>query len=110
MDATEAALNVIRSWNLPEVARFAVERRGFGNSDGGFGIISPHELDENDKAQGSSIPDGQVEIYCFWGPPDGYEFQISEAVYLEILVKELEDKGLDQSARKVKEFRRKMDS
>lgn len=81
-----AILDAIRSWSCPsDLARFARERHGYGNTDGGFGVTYPGDLDEYDKAHGAAIADGFIEVYGFWGPPDGYEFHVPETQYLQVL-------------------------
>ena len=82
-----AARDAIRHWSqLPELAEFAVRRHGFGDSDGGFGVTYPGDLDEYDRVvDGIHIPEGFVQVYGFWGPPDGYELLVPEAVYLDQL-------------------------
>ena len=50
-DPTFAALTAIRHWsNKAELAQFALDRHGFGDTDGGFGITYPNDLDEYDKS------------------------------------------------------------
>jgi hypothetical protein len=79
-----AARDVIRHWSrLSELAEFAACRHGFGDSDGGFGVTYPGDLDEYDRVvDGVRIPEGYVRVYGFRGPPDGYEVLVPEAVYL----------------------------
>src|SRR5262245_12592136 len=70
-----AARDAIRHWSrLPELAEFAALRHGFGDSDGGFGVTYPGDLDDYDhEVDGVCIPEGFVQAYGFWGPPNGYE-------------------------------------
>ena len=87
---------VIDAWSNPaEVAAFALKRRGFGDSNGGFGVVYPHGLDEYQReVEGMFIPDGHVELYGFWGPAHGgYEFLVAEKLYLAILADYLQSLG-----------------
>jgi len=87
---------VIDAWSNPaEVAAFALKRRGFGDSNGGFGVVYPHSLDEYQReVEGMFIPDGHVELYGFWGPAHGgYEFPVAEKLYLAILADYLQSLG-----------------
>jgi hypothetical protein len=94
-DAVTAALDAVRYWRpMTELARFAAERHGFGDTDGGFGVTYPDDLDEYDRAvEGTFIPPGFVRVYGFWGPPDGYERLVPEAVYLRVLADVLAGAG-----------------
>ncbi len=85
-------------------------RYGFGDSDGGFGVTYSTDLDEYDReVEGVSIPQGWVEAYCFWGSPDGYETQIPEHEFVDIVHQALvADNRLDLAAA-VSNFRRKCD-
>jgi hypothetical protein len=83
-------LDVIRSWRIEKLASCAIARHGYKNSDGGFGIIYPNDLDDEDR---DDIAAGNVNIYGFWGFPDGDEFEISEILYLEMLVAFLRSHG-----------------
>ncbi|HYE18386.1 MAG TPA: hypothetical protein VEA69_08070 [Tepidisphaeraceae bacterium] len=50
-DPVNASLASIRhGHDLAQLARFAAERHGFGDSDGGFGITYPSDLDEYERA------------------------------------------------------------
>jgi hypothetical protein len=91
----DAILDAIRSWPcLAELASFAKGRHGFGNSDGGFGVIYPGDLDAYDRSvAGAAILEGHVQVYGFWGPPDGYEINVPERLYLEALAGELSQMG-----------------
>lgn len=98
---------VMAHWPRPaDLASFALKRHGFGDNDGGFGIIYPNDLDEFDLANGDSIPDGFIEIYGFWGRPHGWEFQVLESEYLECLVEYLQAHGLVREAEEVKRLER----
>lgn len=88
-------LNVIRKWPWPaQLAEFAVRRHGFADTDGGFGVTYPDDLDDYERATGGHIPEAFLEIWGFWGSPEGDEFHFSERRYLEILAAYLEDLGL----------------
>jgi hypothetical protein len=104
-DPTAAALASIRhGHDLAQLARFAAERHGFGDSDGGFGITYPSDLDEYDRATGAAeIPDGHVLAYGFWGGgAGGYDVLVPESLYLRVLEGELERHGLSQEAAAVR--------
>jgi hypothetical protein len=58
----------------------------------------PDDLDAFDLAQGHRIPAGFVEVYIGWGAPDGFEAQLAEARYLEIVATVLEEAGLTAEA------------
>lgn len=90
-----AIREVIRHWSrLTDLAHFAVQGHGFGDDNGGFGVIYPNDIDEYGRVvEGISIPDGFVQIYGFWGLPNGYEFLIMERFYLEVLIDILTEKG-----------------
>ena len=102
-DPESAAREAIRHWHrLPALAEFAVQRHGFGDSNGGFGIIYPGDLDEYDRVVlGDHIPAGFVQAYGFWGPPDGYEVLVPETTYLAALADELSAAGHAAEAARV---------
>jgi hypothetical protein len=98
-----AARDAIRHWSrLAELAEFAARRHGFGDSDGGFGVTYPGDLDDFDRASGEFIPDGFVQVYGFWGPPDGYEVLVPEVVYLAQLAGVLSAAGQVAEAARVR--------
>jgi hypothetical protein len=103
-DLESAIRDVIRHWSrLAELAEFAVDRHGFGDSDGGFGVTYPGDLDEYDRVvEGCYIPPGFVKVYGFWGPPDGYELLVTESQYLRTLIAVLSDAGLTAEAARVR--------
>lgn len=104
-DPTLAALIAIRHWrDKSALARFAADRHGFGDSDGGFGITYPSDLDEHDRAvEGVQIPTGHVLAYGFWGgSAGGYEVLVPEALYRRVLSEVLECLGLRQDAAMVR--------
>jgi hypothetical protein len=81
---------------------FAVRRHGYGNTDGGFGVIYPSDLDGADRAAGENIPDGFVQVYGFWGPPDGYELFVSESEYLDVLAGVLGSAGHPRESEQIR--------
>jgi hypothetical protein len=99
-DAVAAA---ILHWSsLAELARFAVDRHGFGDDNGGFGVIYPDDLDEYARVvERVEIPEGFVQVYGFWGPPEGYEILVPEADYLRWLAAALRDAGHPKEAAQV---------
>jgi hypothetical protein len=101
-----AAREAIRHWRrLPELADFAVCRHGFGDSDGGFGVIYPGDLDEYARVvERTSIPERSVQVYGFWGPPDGYELLVDELAYLRTLANVLSEAGHAAEAARVRSF------
>lgn len=104
LPSPETALrDAIRHWSrLPELAEFAIQRHGFGNTDCGFGVTYPGDLDEHERAIGAiDIPEGFVQVYGFWGLPDGYEFVVSESAYLTTLAEMLAVEGYPAEAQLV---------
>jgi hypothetical protein len=51
---------------------------------------------------GLNIPEGFVQVYGFWGPPDGYELLVPEAVYLDTLAGVLSGAGHAAEASQVR--------
>ena len=87
------------------MAKFATARHGFGNSDGGFGVTYPQDLDDYDReVDGAHIKTGDVRVYGFWGPPDGYEVDVSERHYLTILAAVLAETGLIAESSRVRDM------
>ena len=86
---------------MTELAEFAAHRHGYGNTDGGFVITYPGDLDDYDRAvDGIRIPEGFIRVYGFWGPPAGYEVLVSEFEYLNTLAAVLSAAGhLAEAAR-----------
>ncbi len=103
-DPETAVRESVRSWSsLRQLAEFAVLRHGYGNSDGGFGVTYPEDLDEYDReVNGYTIPSGHVEIYGFWGAPDGYDVTVTESFYLGVLAFMLEEAGFETEAESVR--------
>jgi hypothetical protein len=87
--SSEAACReIISQWSqLSELADFAELRHGYGNSDGGFGITYPGDLDEYEiEVEGIKIPNGSVLLYGYtFALPPGYELLVSEHDYLTVL-------------------------
>jgi hypothetical protein len=95
-DNEAACFDVIRNtFSLPRLAEFATRRVSYGNSDRGCG------LDYGDVGDGRVPPPGEVRIYDFWGPPDGYEVIIPEATYLSVLAQVLQQNGFAAEAEQV---------
>ena len=59
-DPTFAALTAIRHWyDKPALVQFALARHGFGDTNGGFGITYPGDLDDHERmVEGRVIPEG----------------------------------------------------
>jgi hypothetical protein len=103
-----AVLLVIRFWrSLEELATFALKRHGFGNSDVGFGVTYPDDLDPDERMR-DPIPDGCVCIYEGWGPPLGLELFVPEIEYLDTLAEELVSNGLSEAAADVRALRQRL--
>jgi hypothetical protein len=95
-DHEAACFDVIRNTiPLLRLAEFAIRRVSYGNSDRGCG------LDYGDLGDGRVLPPGQILIYDFWGPPDGYEVIVPEAVYLSVLAQVLYQNGFAADAEQV---------
>jgi hypothetical protein len=102
-DPNAAAREAIRHWStLVQLVEFAEKRHGFGDSNGGFGVTYPADLDDFDRAQGVNIPEGRIQVYGFWGPPDGYEVLVSEQTYMNVLAEELLIAGFPSEAEHVR--------
>lgn len=103
-DPTFASLTAIRHWrNIEELVQFALDRRGFGDTNGGFGILYPSDLDEYEKkTEGLNVPEGFVLAYGFGGSPDGYELLVPEWLYRDVLAEVLECLELWRQAAKVR--------
>lgn len=107
MDAPEpstACREVILEWRrLAELADFAERRHGYGNSNGGFGVHYPEDLDEYDiHVDGIQIPVGSLLLYGYaFVIPPGYEVLVDEKVYLRTLKDVLLEHGLVADAERV---------
>jgi hypothetical protein len=90
---------VIGSWNIRELAAFAEHRIGYQNTDHMVGIHYPDDLDDYDReVAGIDIPKGWVAVVIGLG-----EWRnVPERLYLEILVEELEAKGMPADAARVR--------
>jgi hypothetical protein len=99
-----ACREVIANWRrLAELAGFAELLHGFGNSDGGFGIAYPEDLDEYDIHVGMTIPEGMIEVYAYTSAdPPGYEMLVAESRYLRVLADVLREHGLSDEAIRVR--------
>jgi hypothetical protein len=108
VDAPEeivACREVIMEWPmLAQLAEFAQQRHGYGNSDGGFGILYPEDIDEFQMLiNGVHIPKGSLLVYGFAiAQPPGYELLVSERSYLAVLVSVLSEAGLPGEAATVR--------
>ena len=102
----EQLREIIEAWSrIEELPGYAMKRHGFGDSNGGFGITYPEDLDEYQReVEKVTIPAGMVQAYGYWGPPQGYEFLVAEARYLSVLAKILIEKGLANEAACVTEY------
>ncbi len=98
-----AARDAIRHWwRLTDLAGFAEQGHGYGDSNGGFGVTYPGDLDDFDQANGEFIPAGFVRVYGFWEPPDGYEVLVPEDVSLGQLASVLSAAGHAAEAERVR--------
>lgn len=97
---------IIEAWSfINDLPQYAKELHGYGDSNSGFGITYPSDLDEYQReVEGISIPEGMVQAYGCWGPPEGYEFLVAETEYLRVLAEVLFEKGLVDEAVSVKEL------
>jgi hypothetical protein len=105
-DPTLAALIAIRHWrDKSALARYAGDRHGFGDSDGGFGVTYPSDLDDADRGTaGADIPASHVLAYGRWGDghPDGWEVLVPEPLFLAVLAEVLECCGMREDAARVR--------
>jgi hypothetical protein len=85
--------DVVRCWSsLEELASFAMARRGYGQTDVGYGVTYKQDLDPGD----APLPEGCVEIYGGFGK--AFEAVIPETIYLDILASILRRNGLLEAA------------
>ena len=97
-----AMLDAMRSWSrAADLATFAAARHGYGNSDGGFGVTYPADLDA-DELEVMALEDGMVMVYAFFGPPNGTELAVPESQYLECLAAYLDALALSDDAVRVR--------
>jgi len=99
-----AIREIVRHWSsLPSVADFAQQRHGFTDTNGGFGVTYPNDLDDYDRlTEGIVIPVGQVLLLGYWGPPDGYQLLVTERLFLDVLSDMLDEAGLTNEATQVR--------
>lgn len=97
---------IIEAWSfINDLPRYAIKMHGYGDSNGGFGITYPDDLDEYQReVERVIIPRGMVQAYGYWGPPEGYEFLVTEVTYLKVLAEVLFEKKLFNEANSIKEF------
>ncbi len=94
----EAVNQAIDSWPLPvKLARFALKRHGFG-------ITYPKDLDDGEE----KIPEGFIEVYGFWGKPDGYEILVSETEYLNELAARLKTEDFEKESADIISLKQKL--
>ena len=107
-DIKTACLDAIRHWpSLRELAVFAIRGHGYGDTDGGFGVTYPGDLDDYARGvEGQLIPPGYISVYGFWGPPKGYEVFVPESEYLELLAQVLMAAGLISEAFQIRALER----
>jgi hypothetical protein len=99
--AVEVAIGAWRS--LDDLVQFALKRHGYGNSDSGIGVTYANDLDDYDRqVDGYDIAEGHVEVYYCWGPPDGYEIQIPEWMYRNLLAEHLQRAGRKADAERIR--------
>jgi hypothetical protein len=97
-----AVLDAVRSWSrVGDLCAFAEHRHGFGNSDGGFGVSYFGDLDDFERTD-TTMREGDVLVYAFFGPPEGYEFVVPESLYLECLAAYLDAEGRGEDAERVR--------
>ena len=63
----------------------------------------PGDVNEYDRVvEGSLIPEGQVQLVGFWGPPDGYELLVFERDYLKVLAAALDEAEYPNEANRLR--------
>jgi hypothetical protein len=97
-----AVLDAIRSYPLDRLVDAALSRDGYRNSDGGFGV--QYERDPEELEQFGAIPPRCVEVYTFWGPPEGEAYIVPETTYLMILALILKANDRNRDFEKVNTF------
>jgi hypothetical protein len=100
---------IISSWrSMPQLAEFAAVRQSFCNSNGGHGLTYPEDLDEYEReVEKIAIPDGHVWLFGRMNFPDkseGFEFKISETLYLTILSQMLSKSQFHREAEAVRQL------
>lgn len=97
----KAALDAIRHLtDLNRLIEFAKKRHGY-STDGYFSVSYPSDLDEYDRTQGSSIPEGHIEVEAGYGEPNTKCYKLPEADYLDILRQYLRIRGRGDLAEKI---------
>ena len=96
----------LHGFDSSQLVQFAEQRHGWGDSNGGFGVTYPGDLDEYDKeVEKINIPDGYIEIYGFWGAKEGgYELVVKEYDYLDKLLQVLIDLKQFSLAERIKKL------
>lgn len=95
-----AILMAVSVWHVDEMADMVEQRMGYGNTDGGVGMIYP----ESDRAS-APIPPNHVEVYTYGGPPDGEAYHVAETLYLDVLSLYLNLRERTQAAERVDRVR-----
>jgi hypothetical protein len=91
------------------LAEYVTKRHGFGDTNGGFGVTYPGDLDDFDRdVEGACIPAGFVLAYGFWGLPDGDEVHVRESLFSEVVRQVLVLEGQDGLAEAVRAFQRSL--
>ncbi|MFN3149071.1 hypothetical protein [Bremerella sp.] len=84
--ARKAAVDAIRNGpSVNDLVTLAEARHGYTNTDGYFGITYPSDLDDHDRANGESIPNGFVHAIAWYGANNGETHELPERDYLELL-------------------------
>lgn len=97
----KVALDAIRHWtDLNTLTEFAKRRHGY-STDGYFSVTYPSDLDEYDRLQDSSIPEGHIEVEAGYGKHNAKGYKLSEADYLDLLRQYLRIKGRGDLAEKL---------
>ena len=91
---------VIDSWpQLAQLVSFATKRHGYCDSNGGFGITYPNDLDEYQREVDRQVmPEPMVEVFGYWGQTNSYSMLVTEAQYLRVLASLLRERGLEIEA------------
>lgn len=98
--AVEVAIKACQS--LDHLVHFALERKGYEN-DFGSGVIYANELDDPDRLkEGRGIAEGHVELFYYWGPPDGYAIQVPEWMYRNLVAEHLQRAGRKADAKRIR--------
>ena len=103
-ESSVACREAIMDWSqLSQLADFAQLRHGYCNSNGGFGVTYPGDLDEYDvHVDGIQIPLGKVLVFGLAiAAPPGWELLVDESDYLHVLAEVLKERGLTTEAERV---------